>query len=307
MRIVGEVSDGLEAVHKAEELQPDLIVLDIGLPSLNGIEAAQRIRKVSPESKILFVSQESSADVVQGAFAEGARGYVLKTDARSELLAAVRAVLQDEQFVSGRFAGHDFTGASNAGTSLSVQSNAAVRPLQQDIKITRHEVGFYSDDQSLLDHLAQFIGTTLKAGDAAMVAATESHRDNLLPRFQAHGLDVAAAIEQGRYIALDAADTLSTFMRNGMPDPVRFSELLGNLISNAADAGKKGRVAVFGECVHLLWAQGNSEATIRLEGLWNEEIVSRYNVDVLCGYSLGTVPSGMDGYVYEKICAEHSR
>ena len=74
LQIVGEASDGLEAVQKAEELQPDLIVLDIGLPTLNGIEAARRIRKLSPESKILFVSQESSADVVQEALRFGRTG-----------------------------------------------------------------------------------------------------------------------------------------------------------------------------------------------------------------------------------------
>jgi len=69
--VVGEASDGLEAVQKSEELQPDLIVLDIGLPSLNGIEAARRIRNLAPKSKILFLSQESSADVVQEALNSG--------------------------------------------------------------------------------------------------------------------------------------------------------------------------------------------------------------------------------------------
>ena len=93
LQVVGEASDGPEAVHKAEELQPDLIVLDIGLPILNGIEAARRIRKLSPESKIVFISQESSADVVQEALALGALGYVVKAHAGSELLAAVGAVL----------------------------------------------------------------------------------------------------------------------------------------------------------------------------------------------------------------------
>jgi DNA-binding NarL/FixJ family response regulator len=93
LQIVEEASDGLEAVHKAEELQPDLIVLDIGLPTLNGIEAARRIRKLSPESEILFVSQESSADVVQEALSLGAGGYVLKTRAGSDLLPAVEAVI----------------------------------------------------------------------------------------------------------------------------------------------------------------------------------------------------------------------
>jgi DNA-binding NarL/FixJ family response regulator len=102
MQIMCEVSDGLEAVQKAEELQPHLITLDIGLPGLNGIEAAQRIRMRSPKSKILFVSQESSIDIVQHALSLGALGYVVKVHAASELLAAVEAVLRGEQFVSGK-------------------------------------------------------------------------------------------------------------------------------------------------------------------------------------------------------------
>src|ERR1700751_5766693 len=107
LHIVCEVSDGLEAVQKAEELHPDLILLDIGLPTLNGIEAARRIRKLSPESKILFVSQESSADVVQEAFSTGAHGYVVKSDAGSELLPAVEAVLQGKRLVSASISSHD--------------------------------------------------------------------------------------------------------------------------------------------------------------------------------------------------------
>ena len=85
LQIICEVSDGLEAVQKAEEIQPDLVLMDIGLPNLNGIEAAQRIRKLSPGSKIVFVSQETSTDVVQGAFASGASGDVHKMNARSSV------------------------------------------------------------------------------------------------------------------------------------------------------------------------------------------------------------------------------
>ena len=105
MHVVGEATDGLEAVQKAEELQPDLILLDVGLPTLNGIEAARRIRTVSPESKILFVSQESSADVVQEALRLGAMGYVAKTQAGIDLLAAVEAVCQGRRFVDARLSG----------------------------------------------------------------------------------------------------------------------------------------------------------------------------------------------------------
>jgi len=106
VQIICEASDGLEAVQKAEELQPDLIVLDIGLPTLDGIEAARRIRRLSPEAKILFVSQESSTDVVQEALRLGALGYIAKTNAGIELLAAVDAVCQGRRFVGAGLAGH---------------------------------------------------------------------------------------------------------------------------------------------------------------------------------------------------------
>jgi DNA-binding NarL/FixJ family response regulator len=98
--IVGEVSDGLEAVLQVQELRPDLILLDIGLPTLNGIEAARRIRELSPNSKILFVSQESSAEIVEETFRVGALGYVSKTRAGVDLLAAVESVCQGRRFVS---------------------------------------------------------------------------------------------------------------------------------------------------------------------------------------------------------------
>jgi DNA-binding NarL/FixJ family response regulator len=100
LQVVGEASDGLEAVQKAVELKPDLILLDIGLPTLSGIEAARQIRKLAPESKIIFLSQESSAEIVQEALSLGAWGYVVKTMAESELLTAVETVISGKKFVS---------------------------------------------------------------------------------------------------------------------------------------------------------------------------------------------------------------
>jgi DNA-binding NarL/FixJ family response regulator len=101
VQVICEASDGLEAVHKAEELKPDLILLDIGLPTLNGIEAARQIRQLCPESKIIFVSQESDADIVQEALSFGALGYVVKTMAGGELLTAIKAVCGGRLFVGG--------------------------------------------------------------------------------------------------------------------------------------------------------------------------------------------------------------
>ena len=171
----------------------------------------------------------------------------------------------------------------------------------------RHEVGFYSDDRRLLADVTQFIGAALKAGNAAIVAATESHRNSLLPRLQTEGVDIGAAIEQGRYIALDTADTLSVFMHAGLLDSAKFLEVFGNLIITAAKTQQveHPRVAVCGECVNLLLAQGNAETAIQMEKLGNQ-LPNLYDVDILCGYSLAQVQAEVDTHIFERICAEHS-
>ena len=103
LEVIGEGSDGLEAIQKSEELQPDLVLLEIRLASLNGLEAARQIRTVSPGSKILFLTLEDSPDFVQEALRVGALGYVIKSDAASNLLPAVRAVMHNQRFVPRRF------------------------------------------------------------------------------------------------------------------------------------------------------------------------------------------------------------
>ena len=99
--VIGEASDGLHAIELAKELQPDLILLDLSIPKLNGMEAARRIRKLCPHSKIIFLSQDPSREIVQGALRLGASGYLLKSDA-TELPLAVDAILQGKVFVSRR-------------------------------------------------------------------------------------------------------------------------------------------------------------------------------------------------------------
>jgi CheY-like chemotaxis protein len=308
MRIISEVSDGLEAVRKAEKLQPDLILLDIGLPSMNGIEAARQIRKLSPESKILFISQESSMDLVYETLLLGARGYVFKTDAGTELVTAVKAILRDERFVSSRFGSSDSTKLSGQQVSKGSQRiSEFILRNQQSKEFAHHEAFFYSDDESFLDHVSPFIGAALRHGAAAIVIATVSHRDSLLARLQASGVKVGAAIVEGRYLPLDAAETLPACMVNGVVDSVRFQKTLSNLIVAAAQAARKHHlpVTIFGECVQLLWAQGRLDAAIQLEKVGNE-LIKTYSVDILCGYPLSSFQGGIGSHVFDKICAEHS-
>jgi CheY-like chemotaxis protein len=288
-QIIFEASDGSEAVQKAKELTPDLILLDIGLPKLNGIEVARQIRQHSPNSKIVFLSADDSVDVVQAALSTGAQGYVHKSRVQSDLLPAIDAVLRDIQFISSTLKGYKSPDATGA-------------------KVLRcHEVQFYSDDAVFLDSFTHFIAAALEAGDLAIVVATESHRDSLVERLKAQGLDMDAAIRQGTYIPLDVAKTLSTFMVGDMPDPDRFFEVVGDLIRTAAKAGKSAhpRIAACGECAPLLWAEGKADAAIRVEQLW-DQIATTYEVDILCGYALSSFHGEEDEQVFQSICAEHS-
>ena len=198
-------------------MRPDLILLDIGLPSLNGIEVARQMRSLVPESKIIFLTQESSADVVKEALSLGARGYVAKIRAQAELFAAVEAVLAGKRFVSH-------------GLEITENLNVQVP--------CRHEILFCSDDEDLLDGLAEFIAAALRVGNPALVVATEPHRKSLLKRLLENGVAVDAAMQQRTCAWLDASEAT---------DLARFLSLAGDLIEAAS--------TVPGQVVHgLLYA-----------------------------------------------------
>ena len=99
-----EAPDGLEAVQMAEKLQPDLILLDINLPKMHGFEVAEQIPWLAPHARLLFMSQESSSDIVRKALSVGAHGYIHKLSAGTDLLPAIDAVLHDQRFVSSSLA-----------------------------------------------------------------------------------------------------------------------------------------------------------------------------------------------------------
>jgi DNA-binding NarL/FixJ family response regulator len=283
-QIVGEASNGLEAVQKAQELQPDVVLLDIGLPTLNGLEAGRRIREVSPNSRILFLTQESSCDIVEEALNLGARGYVLKARGQNDLLPAIDALLEGKRFVSKDL---EFSDATHGQAPHC------------------HEVVFYSDDEVFLDSLTRFIAVALKAGNAAIALVTESHRASLFQRLSTQGVDIDAAVQREIFVAWDVRDALSTFMVNDWPDAVRLSTGLDTLVKRVSNGstGERRRVVTCGECAPTLWAEGKVEAAIRVEQLW-DKTTRGYGIDTLCLYP--SLPGLEDDHSVERLCAEHT-
>src|ERR1700692_1488345 len=130
----------------------------------------------------------------------------------------------------------------------------------------QHGVQFYSADKFLIEELSRYVNHALHAGDAAVVVATEEHRESLIRRLRAQGVEIATAIEQGRFLALDAAQLLTTFMIEGWPDQQRFNDVVGGVIEKAVAATDKGanpRVAIYGEVGASLWEQGKVEDASR--------------------------------------------
>jgi len=201
--ILKEACDGAEAIQQAQDLQPDLILLDVGLPTLSGIEAARRIRKVSPKSKVVFVSEYRSMDIAQEALRTGAGGYVVKSDAESELLPAIEEVLQGNQFVSACLRDRK---SLDTGDSPLRQKVVAPSPLHS---LEAHELRLYADETAFVDGLAQSTETTLENGNATVVIVTDFHRANLLQKLRADGVDVDSAVTRKLLVFVDVADSLS--------------------------------------------------------------------------------------------------
>jgi len=183
-------------------------------------------------------------------------------------------------------------------SSLAAQTNA-----DQHV----HVVQFYTEDRFLLDELSHFIGTALTAGSSAVVIATKGHNDNLSQRLTSQGLDLAKAVAEGRYVVLDAAQTLAKFMVGGLPDVARFSKVIGGVIARASAAAQdeNHRVVAFGEMVALLWAEGKPDAAIQTEKLWNQ-LARAYSFSLRCAYPMQGFCRAEHADSLLRICDEHT-
>lgn len=199
--------------------------------------------------------------------------------------------------------------------SASVQDRPPQRyadkgPIRLPSKAHAHTAHFYSTDAQLIAETAQLVGSALAAGGAAVIVATAAHFAGLERELTARGFDILQLTRQGRWLALDAADTLAAFMVEGWPDVNRFLSLIGTVIDQLAAAvnlrpgAEPPPIAAFGEMVALLWEEGKTGASIRLEELWNELAVTR-NFRLSCGWPLRFFSRDVEGIVIQRICAEH--
>jgi PAS domain S-box-containing protein len=189
------------------------------------------------------------------------------------------------------------------GTGSRSEANAASNPAPETEGRHGHVVQFYEDELALVDAVSAFLGGGLGAGEGAIVIGTSEHRIAIGKRLADQGVDLDRVAARGQYVTLDAAETLSRILVNGLPEPLLFKEVIGQVVAKTSK-GRRG-LRAFGEMVALLWAEGNSEAAIRLEELWNE-LGQEHPFCLFCAYPLIGFGNAADGAAFRRICDTHS-
>jgi signal transduction histidine kinase len=195
----------------------------------------------------------------------------------------------------------------STGSGLIGNASISTPHLSPETHHNTHSLQFYEEDSSLLDSLTKLIGTTLMAGDMAIIIATPEHREGLAKRLKARGLDLEVSARIGRYCALDAADTLSGFMVNGALNAPLFHSFLGYILSSVRSTAESNRtrVVLFGEMVALLWADGNFKAALQLEQFCND-LAGSHSFELYCAYPMKSFNQQSHSQAFLDLCAQHS-
>ena len=169
-----------------------------------------------------------------------------------------------------------------------------------------HVVQFYSDSALVVREAGKVLGEALSAGQSAIVIATLEHRNKIAEKLKREVQDFENAVADGRYISRDAAELLSGVMVGGMPDPQRFTNIVGRLVERAASAARnaQSKVVAFGEMVAVLCAEGNSEAALKLETLWNQ-LLERNPFFLYCAYPSQVFHNPSGAELFLRVCSEH--
>lgn len=287
-RVTAECEDGSDAVGEAAARKPDLIILDIGLKTMNGVEAARRILRANPDARILFLTGQESRDVAEAVLAIGARGYLLKAEAAGALLRAAEAVAAGARFIS-------------PGLPVDVVDAATPPPNGH-----RHDAVFRSTGAAVVDEYARFAEQALGRGQPVLIVAPRASLEGVHARLEAGGVSVGRAIDEGRYSAIDVEPELAQLMPGGRYDREHFRRCAAATVSTAASRASSGaRAAICGEIAPRLWKDGRGDVAVDVERVW-DETVAAIGADLLCAYSMDASPLDDAEYgVFREICGAH--
>jgi CheY-like chemotaxis protein len=278
--VAAVATDGRQALDAARQVSPDLIVLDVNMSGFDGFQTKRALEQAGSGAQVVFLSAAHDDELVVEAFRLGGRGYVFKSHIARDLACSLDHALAGRLFVP----------------SLTSLFQLASGPA--------HAVQLYGDPESFLDGLGMLFDLALRRGDATCVMATKRMREGVGRRLRASGWDVDGPSGHRRYMAIDAADAVSRFMRNGLVDAGALAEIASELDHYRRAVGDRTspRLTIFGDVAGSLMARGDLEAAIALESHWNT-LTRERPFFTLCGYSTSSFKNRAD--LCSKACQEH--
>jgi CheY-like chemotaxis protein len=267
--VAAVATDGMQALETAFQVNPDVIVLDVSMPGIDGFQTFRALENAGSRTPVVFLSMYDADVYVSEAFRCGGRGFVLKSQIDRDLASAL------DQALDGRLFAPSLTSlyrlAEHGGHAMQV----------------------HGDDESFLDGLATLFDFALRLGDATCVIGPQRIRQGLGDRLRARGWKVGGSSEHPRYLAVDAAEALSRFMRNGLPDEARLAEIAAEMegYRRAAAERATSRLTVFGNMSMLLTEEGNTKGAKAVENCW-DRLTRDLSFLTICGYSTSCFHGG---------------
>jgi DNA-binding NarL/FixJ family response regulator len=280
--IVAVAGDGRQALDLARRLRPDVIVLDVAMPDLNGFQTLEQLRRNSPETRVVFLTMHQDDEFVAAAIHGGAYGYVLKSRIYSDLIGAI---------------GHALAGR------LCVPSLTSLSPVAG----SRHTVQFHADDSHYLDEVSRMVGATLRSGEPVVIVTSEATRNGVAERLEARQMNLAMLAERGQYIAQDSGRALSQVMNGRRPDRERIAEMIHGLdrLRLYGLHGPRARLTLFGDMTVALCRKGDFEAALALEQVW-DELTRTVPFFTVCSYPIDCFEHADARHQLSNVCAHHS-
>jgi len=281
--VVAAVSSGYAAIEATARLNPDVVVLDIAMPGLDGFHAASRIKASGSGARIVFLSNYSDDDFVLEGLGRGASAFVTKPRMAHDLVEAIGHVMAGRRFVP----------------------SATVLPRWRRPADQQHDLKIYSTDASIIDAWTDFASSALDAGDSVMAVVSESQGRALDAKLRLRGVDTEALSADGRYSVSNSSAALDAVLRDGTPDEDLFRSLLDPAVERAlaASTGSPRHVSIFGAIAPLLCARHEYDAALRVEAIASSYVTSR-PVSILCAYHADCLPG--DRSSLAALCAQHT-
>jgi CheY-like chemotaxis protein len=306
--VCGEAGDGIDAIEKVRQLHPDIVLMDISMPQMDGLQATRILRREIPDCKVIIVTQDDPMIAREQAHSVDANGFVTKSDLTRDLLPTMRRVAMENNSIFDPTKNEPGVGSDRSLADAEGVVAGQGEPwhgLLADAGPRDHIVQLYQDQQFLNRAVCRFAAAAIANGEGVILVPTVAHWDAFRPRLESEGVDVKAAEKRGQLTIVDADNLLPTFMRDGMPDSPVFLGLAANVVSQARGNGRYTKVRWWGEMVNILWERGEVAASMQLEDLF-DHLAEEQNIAIFCSFLMDNFNGDVHARMLPRLGENHS-